>query len=54
MRNTREMTKAECISAIKRMFGFDTYKGYFSEQDDVETLRSLVQAQLEKYVAIRA
>lgn len=50
MKDIKTMTKIECIKAIYQMFGFETYKGFFSEQDDVETLRNLVMAQHDKYL----
>lgn len=50
MKDINLMTKADCIKAIARMFGFETYRGYFSEKDDVETLRNLVVAQQDKYL----
>lgn len=50
MRDFENMTKAECVALIKKMFGFETYNGYFTENDDVETLRSLASSQYEKYV----
>jgi hypothetical protein len=52
MRNFNTMTKAECIKLINRMFGFSTYKGMFTEQDDVATLRSLAAAQYDKFIVI--
>lgn len=52
MRNFNTMTKAECISLIKRMFGFETYQGQFSEKDDVAVLRSIAQAQHDKYLVL--
>lgn len=54
MRKFDTMTNKECITLIKRMFGFETYHGMFSEQDDVATLRSIAQAQHDKYVVILA
>ncbi|HHK5690031.1 TPA: hypothetical protein ACQVKY_005273 [Serratia marcescens] len=52
MRNFNTMTKPECISLIKRMFGFETYQGMFSEKDDIGTLRSLAASQYDKYLVI--
>lgn len=52
MKNFSAMTKTECIKLINRMFGFGTYKGMFSEQDDVATLRSLAAAQYDKFIVI--
>ena len=52
MRNFNQMTKTECIKLINRMFGFATYQGMFSEKDDVATLRSIAQAQYDKYLVI--
>lgn len=52
MKNFNTMTKAECIKLINRMFGFATYKGMFTEQDDVVILRSLAAAQYDKYLVI--
>jgi hypothetical protein len=54
MRNFNTMTKTECISLIKGMFGFQDYKGMFSEKDDIRTLRSIAQAQYDKYLVIIA
>lgn len=52
MKDFNHMTKTECIKLINRMFGFGTYKGMFSEQDDVNTLRSLAASQYDKYLVI--
>lgn len=52
MKDFNHMTKTECIKLINRMFGFGTYKGMFSEQDDVNTLRSLAASQYDKFLVI--
>lgn len=52
MKNFNTMSKIECIKLINRMFGFATYQGVFSEADDVATLRTIAQAQHEKYQVI--
>lgn len=52
MKNFNSMTKTECINVINRMFGFSSYKGIFSEKDDVNTLRSIAHAQYDKYIVI--
>lgn len=52
MKNINTMTKNECMNAINRMFGFDTYRGLFSPNDDIKTLRALVESQRDKYLVI--
>lgn len=52
MRDITTMTKSQCLRAIENMFGFETYRGIFGPNDDIETLRRLVASQRDKYLVI--